>query len=113
MLFCILCWGDIFSNNLTKALISYSEWKRDFLEIKNGLRERSISPIEAYSKEYRISFYKNLGPAYYTKLIYFLSAPYFPVNQTGYIMDQFTSKSINYLYGEEIIELDGQGYPKN
>ena len=115
LLFCILCWGDIRSNNLTKALISYSEWKRDFSEIKNGLRERSISPIDAYSAFNALHLdgpLENLGPAYYTKLIYFLSAPYFSVNQTGYIMDQFTSKSINYLYGEKIIKLDGQGIPK-
>ena len=46
---------------------------------------------------------KGVGPAFYTKLIYFLG------NQEGLIMDQWTAKSVNLLCNNKIIKLDS-GY---
>jgi hypothetical protein len=44
-----------------------------------------------------------IGPAYYTKLIFFLG------DGEGLIMDQWTSKSINLIHEENVIKLTG-GY---
>ena len=45
-----------------------------------------------------------LGPAYFTKLIYFFS-PYGDAGRDRYIMDKWTGKSINLLTGEHIVQL--------
>ena len=44
-----------------------------------------------------------LGPAYYTKLIYFLSHRHRSKCQTAYIMDQWASCSINVLTGRDVV----------
>lgn len=43
-----------------------------------------------------------MGPAYYTKLIFFLSQG----DQTGYIMDQWTACSVNLLCGQDVVLTD-------
>ncbi|GMG91420.1 MULTISPECIES: hypothetical protein [Cupriavidus] len=47
-----------------------------------------------------------LGPAYFTKLIYFFR----PDEVVGYIMDQWTAKSVNLLTGQRIVRMYG-GWP--
>lgn len=46
-----------------------------------------------------------MGPAYFTKLICFLNP-----NLNGYIMDQWTAKSVNIICGKEIVKLTPQGF---
>jgi hypothetical protein len=41
-----------------------------------------------------------MGPAYFTKLMYFLGA-----DQRGYIMDQWTARSVNLLFSDPLIAL--------
>ena len=47
---------------------------------------------------------KGFGPAFYTKLIYFLG------DHEGLIMDQWTAKSVNMLCNDKIVKLDSSGY---
>ena len=47
---------------------------------------------------------KGVGPAFYTKLIYFLG------DHEGLIMDQWTAKSVNMLCNDKIVKLDSSGY---
>ena len=44
---------------------------------------------------------KGIGPAYYTKLIFFFG------DQSGLIMDQWTARSTNLLLGKTLIKLVG------
>ena len=56
-----------------------------------------------YERQNNIGFspkMKGLGPAFYTKLIYFLG------DQTGLIMDQWTAKSVNKLCGYKCVKLE-------
>jgi hypothetical protein len=46
-----------------------------------------------------------MGPAYFTKLICFVNP-----NLKGYIMDQWTSKSINLLFENKIVFLNASGH---
>ena len=89
---------------------------RDFLfprkdEIKpiiGKMRQGSIDRIEAYEDFYQIWKLKKplgMGAAYFTKLIFFCDP-----NHNGYIMDQWTSKSVNLLCGKPIVHLDSSGY---
>ncbi len=49
--------------------------------------------------------YQGLGIGYFTKLICFLSP-----NLKGYIMDQWVSKSINFLTGDNIVDLTSNAW---
>ena len=49
-----------------------------------------------------------VGPAYFTKLIFFVRP-----SLGGYIMDQWTARSINLLYGNTIKLTQGQGVAEN
>lgn len=50
-----------------------------------------------------------IGPAYFTKLVYFMMA-HEKSQPLGYIMDQWTAKSINLLYGCNIIHITDGGW---
>ena len=49
---------------------------------------------------------KGIGPAFYTKLIFFLG------NHEGLIMDQWTAKSVNLICNDKIIKFDGDTVSK-
>jgi hypothetical protein len=50
-----------------------------------------------------------LGPAFSTKLIFFMRAI-----EDGYVMDQWLAKSVNLLVGEKVVEMAGEAVsPKN
>ena len=46
---------------------------------------------------------KGAGPAYFTKLIYFLMPRHGAVLKAGYIMDQWAGCSVNLLTGREVV----------
>ena len=57
--------------------------------------EQNLCRVGAYKQFHRLVNEKKLthmGPAYFTKLIYFLGS-----KQNGYIMDQWTARSMNLL----------------
>jgi hypothetical protein len=85
--------------------------RRNWLPIVELLRVGNLTRKQAY-KEFSQTKTKGLGPAYFTKLIFFCSP-----NHDGYIMDQWTSKSINLLYGgdgQTVVHLSGGWVtPKN
>jgi hypothetical protein len=69
------------------------------IELKKG----DITRDKAYSI-FKNSSIMGLGPAYFTKLIYFFLSS---SKGTGYIMDQWTAKSINLLTRKKIVRLAG------
>jgi hypothetical protein len=73
------------------------------LQIRNG----NLSRIEAYNLFYGDNNIPGLGPAYFTKLLYF-----FCPGENMYIMDQWTTKAVLLLTGVNIIKHTGLG-PSN
>lgn len=98
----ILAWGGMSYQHGRSALKSWNNWK----SICAGLVDGTHGHFSAYKKFYAAQHsgeMEGIGPAYYTKLIFFLG------NGDGLIMDQWTSKSINLLHEENLIRLDS-GY---
>jgi hypothetical protein len=71
--------------------------------IIHDMRAGSISYLQAYECFHKIWAGPDklgMGAAYFTKLIFFCDP-----NHNGYIMDQWTSKSINMLMNDSIVHL--------
>ena len=99
----ILSWGGM-NREHGKSLFQYKEW----LHLIDKMRTNKIKTRE---EAYRLfaSLRKNkklkgMGPAYFTKLICFVNP-----NFKGYIMDQWTSKSINLLFESNLLFLKNNG----
>ena len=88
----VLAWGGMNLHNASYALKSYQNcWKK----IVDAMLEENLCRDEAYNRFHCLVKDKNLthmGPAYFTKLIYFLEPKH-----NGYIMDQWTARSMNLL----------------
>ena len=88
----ILAWGGMYLHNASYALKSYQNcWKK----IVDDMLEKSLCRDEAYKRFHCLAKDKKLthmGPAYFTKLIFFLESKH-----NGYIMDQWTARSMNLL----------------
>lgn len=100
----VLSWGGM-NRKHGAMLFQNQKW----LEIIEGMRRENIKTREeAYAlflelrKNKRL---KGMGPAYFTKLICFANP-----TLKGYIMDQWTSKSINLLFKDKTVELTKSGY---
>ena len=77
----------------------------------HDMRHGILSSQEAYSEFYKVWMKPEklgMGAAYFTKLIFFCEP-----SHKGYIMDQWTSKSINLLSGEKIVHLISGHVSKN
>lgn len=66
------------------------------------LRENQLSRKEAYLLFHGENSVPGIGPAYFTKLLYFFSP-----EPTHYIMDQHTAKSVNLLNNMIIVRMQG------
>jgi hypothetical protein len=54
----------------------------------------------------KIGAYAGMGPAYFTKLIYFLLPRNLAPAKRGYIMDQWVGCSVNLICGREIVKMN-------
>lgn len=95
----ILAWGGM------KRTHGASLFKRSkaWLPIATDLRNGNLNRLEAYQRFSSLRANGDLpgmGPAYFTKLIYFLGNA---VNPRGYIMDQWTARSVNLLSNSPLI----------
>ena len=88
----ILAWGGMTLPNAKKTLESYQNcWKK----IVDDMLEKNLCRDEAYKRFHSLvenGKLTHMGPAYFTKLIYFLEPKH-----NGYIMDQWTARSMNLL----------------
>lgn len=100
----ILSWGGM-NREHGSSLFTESEW----LDLVREIRSSQIQNREdAYKKFFLLKKQNKLpgmGPAYYTKLICFLNP-----KLNGYIMDQWTAKSVNLLCKKEIVKLTPNGF---
>lgn len=77
-------------------------------DVIEGLRTNKLSRSEGFSQFHLMRMNKNLPgmtAAYFTKLIFFCSP-----SHDGYIMDQWTSKSVNLLYDDQTVRLSSKGF---
>jgi len=87
-----------------RLLFQNNEWLSLIDEIRTGKinsRKVAYKKFKDLRKDGKL---KGMGPAYFTKLICFVSS-----RLNGYIMDQWTSKSINILLGKNLIKLTKSG----
>ena len=102
----IFAWGGINRKHAFLALQSFNSWKC----IISKLRNEEYSSIKGYEKFYELrnnNELSGIGPAYYTKLIFFCHPKH-----DGYIMDQWTARSVNLLlsHSDELIHLNKSKY---
>jgi len=74
----------------------------------NRIRHGGLSRKQAYALFQGAGEIFGLGPAYWTKLLYFFSP-----TPTSYVMDQWTSKSVNLLTGRVVVPLVNGSPAKN
>ena len=97
----IFSWGGMDRRRGQLALASFCKWK----EIVEALVDGQASATEAYARfaKFRANGGRGMGPAYFTKLIFFFTA-HDEVN-CGFIMDQWTALSANFLTGSALVHL--------
>jgi hypothetical protein len=95
----IFAWGGMTVKNAKLVVGSLNHW----LEIVSDLRSEKLTYLGAYDRFLAQSLQGNMpgcGPAYYTKLIFFLTKH---LDQRGFIMDQWLGRSINLLADREVV----------
>lgn len=80
-----------------------------WLEVARAIRRGCLDRAEAYGRLKCVrkqGGLKGMGPAFFTKLIYFLTPRDKSERKTPYIMDQWSSSSVNLLTGSDLVLLD-------
>ena len=99
----VMAWGGMHNNHRNSLFKkSGTEW----LGIAQAIRLGGIDRQTAYCLLTKLRSQGKLtgaGPAYFTKLIYFLMPRRDTTLKTGYIMDQWAGCSINLLVGREVV----------
>lgn len=110
---CAMAWGGQHMRHFKAT------WKKrePLAVILRKLRDENLTRGEAYglflgNMADKVNKIHGLGPAYWTKLLYFFrpadaGLPYTPESKNCYIMDQWTAKSVNLLTGLHLVKMDG------
>lgn len=91
LLWGILSWGKM-RRDAARRLAQHEE---SWIEVIRSLRTQNLNRIDSYrlcAETVARNPSGGIGPAYYTKLIFFANP-----RHDGYIMDQWTSRSVNLL----------------
>lgn len=96
----ILSWGSMEPANAKYAFESWPQWKPICQDIRNGIIDRRAA-YYAFDRLRDTGVLQGMGPGFFTKLIYFL-AP----DHDGYIMDQWTARSMNLLLRHCLVDLN-------
>jgi hypothetical protein len=99
----ILSWGGM-NREHGKSLFEHKEWLNVINKMRNNEIETRKEAYDLFAELRKNKKLKGMGPAYFTKLICFVNP-----NLKGYIMDQWTSKSINLLFDNKIVFLNNNG----
>ena len=99
---CAMAWGNQGAGKSRRyARLAWAE--RERLEpLLAAIVAGNIDRAEAYALFCGAGAVKGLGPAYFTKLLYF-----FWPEPRCYIMDQWTARSVNYLTGKKMVRMSG------
>jgi len=123
----ILAWGGMRENHFIACIsgIPHRNWKKDkknnrwyiveelhskfhsnihdIERVVNKItNDEYLSRADIYNDFFKLDL-KGCGPAYFTKIMFFFSKKF-----DCFIMDQWTSRSINLLLGKPLIKLDNQ-----
>ena len=101
LMWAVLVWGGV----RHAAIGNICGRKEELVEIISKIRSQQIkSRGDAYGAFLDLGKKGpfGLGPAFFTKLIFFAAPAH-----DGYIMDQWTAKSVNLIGGKQIVKLDG------
>ena len=100
-----MAWGGMHLGNWnTLCRTSDGKW----LEVAQCIRDGKLTRAEAYERLGALraqGTLKGMGPAFFTKLIYFL-APRESERKSAYIMDQWVGSSVNLLTSSELVLFD-------
>lgn len=99
----IMAWGGMRANHRDML---FAPANTDWIDLAEGLRNHAISrkqAFEGFSKLREDGKLAGVGPAYFTKIIYFLTPRDQGRERVGYIMDQWAGCSINLLVGRELV----------
>ena len=96
----ILAWGGMRKSN-SISLYKSSEWLVVAEKIRLGLVTRE-NAYRLFLELRKQGLLKGMGPAYFTKLIYFLMPRGAQRHPVGFIMDQWAGCAINLLSGSQI-----------
>lgn len=100
----IMAWGGMRTDHLRRVWSKRGEWQATLKQLRNT---PSISRQDAFRLLSRLRADRRLPgirAAFFTKLIFFLR-----YEADGYIMDQWTAKSINLIEGRDVVLLDRTG----
>lgn len=94
----VMAWGAMRHDHGRAAFEAHAEWEQGVNELRTIRHTRR----QAYDRLQELRAANQLpgvGPAYFTKLIHFF------LKSDGYIMDQWTARSINLLAGKPVVPL--------
>ena len=101
-----MAWGEmhlVHWNTLCRT--SGGKW----LEVAQCILDGKLTRAQAYERLKALRAQgklKGMGPAFFTKLIYFLAPRGEPERKAGYIMDQWAGSSVNLLVDSELVLFD-------
>lgn len=99
----VMAWGGM---HMSFRNMLFASPDTRWLEVATRLRNGKIDRQEAYAQLRTLraeGSLKGAGPAYFTKLIYFLTPRGRKKVAHGYIMDQWAGCSVNLLLGREVV----------
>lgn len=104
---CIMAWGGMHQIHRNKFFLQENNtWIQLAESIRHGKHTRQTA-YESFAELQKRKTLPGVGPAYFTKLIYFLMPDDTPHNKPiGYIMDQWAGCSINLLFNSDIVLMD-------
>ncbi|MAS05413.1 MAG: hypothetical protein CL534_12125 [Ahrensia sp.] len=111
IIFAILGWGGIGADNFRRFL---ERGTKPFEAVVSDIRKNKLERYDAYDRIKALKPGKKpadwllygISPAYYTKVIFFLTRE---SGRPGYIMDQFSGRSVNFLWNDEAVILNETG----
>ncbi|MES2894995.1 MAG: hypothetical protein V4759_03115 [Pseudomonadota bacterium] len=104
----VMAWGGMKVGHGISAWAAQNQWQKPLAVALAGGESRAD-----IFKRFAAAPVAGMPAAYFTKLIHFASRP--EALPVGYIMDQWTAKSVNLICRREVVALDAAGYvlPRN
>jgi hypothetical protein len=99
----IFAWGGM---KIENAILFFGNYLNYGNALKEVLCNNDLNREEKFNRINKLKL-NNCKIAYFTKLIFFFTAN---SKKPGYILDQWTAKSVNLLLNSKIVSLDAQGY---
>lgn len=105
ILWAILAWGGMKRDAARRLATNEDVWVQIVGQMRSGKLDRQQSYRVCFDAVHSVRA-GGIGPAYFTKLIYFASP-----SHNGYIMDQWTSRSVNFLVdGPPVVKMRTQNH---